>query len=477
MRTIKLLFFGLLICYADFLIAAGNPKLVALTSTGGIFNSGSILRYKGGNTSLDSHHDFLDSVTPYGSLIQASDGLMYGLAFGRGYDGGTLFQYDYDLDSIKGLVHFTGPLSHAEPYGSLLEAGDGKLYGIVNAYDSTNLFGGIFSYDIGSDSVHLLHPFPFGNFSYGSLIQAANGKLYGMTSADSFESGNGSIFEYNILTNAYSTLIRFPLNTDPWGSLLEVGSDTLYGVTRGNGSHNGGVLFRLIPNNISYSVLYNFRANANSSCTLIRATDGKLYGTLSDFPPVVITLPLPLPAGGLFSYDLNSGVYTDLYDCFDSSKGFCPVGSLFQASDSLLYGLTSWGGLGGNSNVYPFDSYGTIFQYNIFTNVYTKEVNLGQYSGGQAQFGNFIEYHPKIKTNISQVEEGKVLIYGKEGEIVIKQEQDIPIQITVTNIIGQQVVNAYSEDRLISIPLDASPAIYIVRVLSGKEIVKRVFVP
>jgi len=67
-------------------------------------------------------------------------------------------------------------------------------------------------------------------------------------------------------------------------------------------------------------------------------------------------------AGVIFSYDPSISVYTKLKD-FDYANGGYPSGSLMQASDGKLYGMTDEGGSNG---------VGVIFSFNPLTSIYTK---------------------------------------------------------------------------------------------------------
>ena len=67
---------------------------------------------------------------------------------------------------------------------------------------------------------------------------------------------------------------------------------------------------------------------------LLQASNGKLYG-MTQLGGIGVL-------GVDFSFDPSSTAYTKLDD-FDSPNGANPTGSLIQASDGKLYGLTSTG--------------------------------------------------------------------------------------------------------------------------------------
>jgi hypothetical protein len=65
-------------------------------------------------------------------------------------------------------------------------------------------------------------------------------------------------------------------------------------------------------------------------------------------------------AGTIISYDISTGEITDLHDFGNGNDadGRSPLGSLMQASNGLLYGITWLGGV---------NTSGIIFSYNIET--------------------------------------------------------------------------------------------------------------
>jgi uncharacterized repeat protein (TIGR03803 family) len=75
-------------------------------------------------------------------------------------------------------------------------------------------------------------------------------------------------------------------------------------------------------------------------------------------------------------------------------------GSLYQASDSMLYGTTAEGGTYQN---------GSIFRYDIYNHTYTNLVNLDSSTGDLPYFGPLTEYIPQsvgikpITTEVSSV--------------------------------------------------------------------------
>jgi uncharacterized repeat protein (TIGR03803 family) len=149
-------------------------------------------------------------LAPASSLTQAIDGKLYGMAASGGVNN---FGSIYSYDPISGVYTSLKNLSDVDgryPTGALLQASDGKLYGMTNGGSSDNN-GILFSYDPQTSICTKLYDFLSytvpnnGTYPYGSLVQGFDGKLYGVTCAGGEENG-GAIFSFDISTNSYTKL-------------------------------------------------------------------------------------------------------------------------------------------------------------------------------------------------------------------------------------------------------------------------------
>jgi uncharacterized repeat protein (TIGR03803 family) len=129
--------------------------------------------------------DYNNGAIPSGSLMQASDGKLYGMTNMEGSaDVGVIFSFDPSTSTYTKVKDFNGVdgADGGGPEGSLIQARDGKLYGMTSQGGSNNA-GVIFSFDLSTSTYTELKDFDNinGARSYGSLMQASDGKLYGMT--------------------------------------------------------------------------------------------------------------------------------------------------------------------------------------------------------------------------------------------------------------------------------------------------------
>ena len=205
------------------LLLASDHNYYGMTPSGGQNGKGAIFRYKPNGKEIMLHNfgeAAPDGTSPYGSLIQASDGNLYGMTYGGGTFGkGTIFKYT--LAGIETVIYnFTGSTG-ANPYGSLTQAKDGYLYGMTYEGGANNQ-GTIFKCSTsGVETVICNLVDSTGGFPHGSLIQGFDSNLYGMTTGGG-KYGNGTIFSCKT-TGVKTVLHNFPnLSTDgavPYGKI------------------------------------------------------------------------------------------------------------------------------------------------------------------------------------------------------------------------------------------------------------------
>ena len=157
-----------------------------------------------------------DGATPRGSLIQDASGNLYGTTPGGGtYNGGTIFKLTPSgkLTTLYSFCAKTNCPDGYGPYAGLVQATDGNFYG-------TTVEGGIASCDspYGCGTVFkitpqgkltTLHRFneTDGALPFGGLLQATNGKLYGTTTAGG-PTNVGTIFSLSMGLGPFVSFVR-----------------------------------------------------------------------------------------------------------------------------------------------------------------------------------------------------------------------------------------------------------------------------
>jgi uncharacterized repeat protein (TIGR03803 family) len=344
------------------LVQASDGNLYGTTYNGGTIGVGTVFRIttNGALTSLYSFsgnvYGGTDGGNPYyGSLVQASDGNLYGTTEEGGTNGdGTVFQITTNGAEAV-LYSFTGGNDGRYAFGGLVQASDGNLYG-TTGNGGTNGYGTVFRMTI-NGALTSLYSFTGGNDGgnpLAGLVQASDGNLYGTTA---YDNTLGTVFR--ITTNgALTTLHFFYGGSDggyPQAGLVQASDGNLYGTTEFGGVANwyagsGGTVFRITTNGALTS-LYSFTGGndgGNPLAGLVQASDGNLYGTTFYGGNTNLN---GYGYGTVFRITTN-GVETVLYSFTGEGDGGNPVAGLVQASDGKLYGTTEYGGTNG---------YGTIF--------------------------------------------------------------------------------------------------------------------
>jgi uncharacterized repeat protein (TIGR03803 family) len=292
--------------------------------------------------------DSSDGAQPvYTSLVQSTDGDLYGTTAGGGANlNGTVFKITPSgtLTTVYSFCSQTNCEDGNLPYAGVVRGVDGNFYG-------TTVSGGVFGNGTvfkmtASGTLTTLHSFDYasgdGAQPFAALIQASDGNFYG-TTAGGGPSNAGTIFK--ITPGGILTILHFFDGSDgasPVTSLVEGSNGNLYGTA-------GQTVFQLTHQGV-LTALHTFTGPDGSSPNgIMRAANGSLYGTTY---------------GGGANNSCNngcgtvfqiapSGKLTTLYN-FDSTYGANPVATLAQGSDGNFYGTTYAGGADGD--------YGTVFE-------------------------------------------------------------------------------------------------------------------
>ncbi len=238
-----------------------------------------------------------DGAGPSASLIQAADGSFYGTtASGGANNAGTVFRIT-TAGKLKVLYSFCAQINCLDgsvPASGLLQASNGLFYGVTSAGGTNNL-GTIFKLTP-TGKLATLHSFAATDGSPSSaLIQAKDGRFLA-TTWNGGAYGFGTIFRISA-AGSFATLYSFcaqgqskncPDGANPSSGLVESVQGTLFGTTYNggicaNGAFCVGTLFGYSPSSGSLVTEYVFGQPAgdgqNPAYTLIEGTDGALYGT------------------------------------------------------------------------------------------------------------------------------------------------------------------------------------------------------
>ena len=302
---------------------------------------------------------------PFGGVTVASDGVLYGLSrFGGTNDTGSIFKINRDGSAFAVLRSFDAFNDGAQPLGSLLDGSDGLLYGSTTE-GGTNQGGVLFRINRNGSGYQTLRQggsqpmdarAPYAGFT------EVTGTLFTVSSSGTDGASGGTLLKINRDGTGYQILGVFgvnggdgqapvqPLNSGPGG--------WLYGVTPIGGQFGGGSVFRFDTNGGNYSILRSFGPATNNgylpAASPVDGGDGFLYGTLGE-------------GGGsgrglVYKMQTNGAGFT-VVRAFTTapSDGNKPAGPLFLGSDGALFGTTVAGGQFQTGTVYRLTRDGSEF--------------------------------------------------------------------------------------------------------------------
>ena len=344
------------------------------TVLGGTNGGGNIFKTNNSGDNLSSIYSFTNT-SGYASsalpIMQASNGIIYGMtSTGGSNNRGTLYKFNLATSAYVKLVDFGGVDYGRRPTGYLTQASNGKLYGMTSK-GGLNGSGVIFQYNATTNT--FVKKFDFNNTNtgknpLGSLLNASNGKLYGMNGQGGLNNF-GIIFEYDPATDVFTKKIDF---TDmggpgPNGTMIQATNGKIYGTTYYGGAYNEGVIFEYDPTTNVYTKKIDFDEvfkGEHPVGALLQASNGKLYG---------ITAEGGVDGKGvLFEYDIATNLFTKKMDFGGSLTGDYPAGKLIQAPNGKLYGLTAQGGA---------NNKGVLFEYDPATNTFNIKVDFAGTNG------------------------------------------------------------------------------------------------
>ncbi len=412
-------------------LTAQCSDFYGMTSRGGDFDNGTIFKTDGEGNNLEVLFSFPltnEGKYPAGNLCVTPGGKYFGLTKGTYGGGAVIFEWDTSVNaSVLKFKFINDPVGNIQSIGPLTLADNGKLYGMSQYRDSSEFDflkdkRVIYEFDLSTNQYTERYNFivdSSGLSPYGSMVKAGNGKLYGVTGMGG-KNSSGVIFEWDPATGVYSKRFDFKgmeTGYGPAGSPILGTNGNLYGLTLYGGANGGGVLFEWNPTTGQYCKRNDFSGD-NQFGALLQSDDGNIYGTKGNtffvWDPVaksfspIYTLTDQMegdsPAGALvqaangkfygttarggtenlgvlFEWDPSTGIYTKKLDFIGNENGGNPSGALILLGEHTLAGLTENGG--------TYES-GVLFEWDIEQDTYTKKLDFNEGENGSVPQGSLV---------------------------------------------------------------------------------------
>ncbi len=292
-----------------------------------------------------------DGSYPTAGLILANDLNFYGTTYAGGaYNAGTVFRLTPSgtLTTLYSFCQQTACADGTLPAASLVQGTDGLLYG-TTAYGGAHGEGEVFSITTKGEALTTVYSFCAGQCNdeldgsqpMSTLVQGSNGDFYGTTSF-------GTIFEVTP-QGALTTLYEFCSlqycadGNAPSGTPALSAEGVLYGAATEGGAIGGGVVWSLETSTNAFSDFADGFGGSDGARPngVVVGTNGYIYGTsLGAIGRSGVNYPstaYKISAQGLFSL-----LYTFCPNNECGTSG-APLGGLVEATNGVFYGA-AWGG-------------------------------------------------------------------------------------------------------------------------------------
>ena len=337
----------------DPVIEGRDGRLYGATINGGSIDGGVVFAMAKDGSGYVILHDFTgsaeDGISPWGGVIQGQDGKLYGATRrGGAQDVGVVFSLGTNGTGFTIVRSFTTNANDgAYPLNTVIQGSDGRLYGRTLS-GGTNNGNSIFGLGTNGAGYALLHTFsvglPFSDDSFSGLVEGSDGLLYGTTYRDGIYT-NGSVFRLNKDGTGFQTLRSFKRSATeggyPYGSVYETREGVLYGTTSAGGPNDYGMLYRMNRDGTGFAVLRYFVSTSDEGYLPVAAPvegpGGLLYGTTY--------YDSLQEAGTVYCVGKDGSGFTILHR-FASQlpEGTQPNARMIWGSDGALYGTTFSGG-------------------------------------------------------------------------------------------------------------------------------------
>lgn len=297
--------------------------------------------------------DFTDSIgiSPGNGLLLKQNGVIMGMAsFGGTSNAGTIYTYEAAQDTLYKSMSFSDR-NAVNPIGSLVNINN-KLVG-VSAKGGKYNRGTIYEHDPIQNTVTRINDFTSvaGYDPNSGLTQGDDGLYYGVCAKGSVLSGDqyGTIYSYNPSDGTItkrSSFVPAATGSTPKYELVKVNSDLFYGLTTSAGTYGSGAIFEFVPSTNTITMMYYLNVNFGELLRggLTDGGNGKYYAITNGTNWNCGIMEFDPAGPSATVYDVSAGFMT----------GMNGIGTMVRAGNGNLYGVMTDGGDYG---------YGVLFEY------------------------------------------------------------------------------------------------------------------
>lgn len=325
------------------------------------FSSTPSIKYSGlSNTITDVYASEYSLIDPY-NLYQFLDitpgpgSIIYGVNYAGGInDGGGLFSYDVNTNTFSVLHYFNTTRGAGKyPIRKPIYVGGNSpvMYG-ATVLGGKYGYGTIYKFDVNTSYMTTIHE--FGNTS-GSMT---GNEINGITPGDLIQASNGSLYGITLGPDnggTYGTIFTFNTasnihniihtSSSAGGNLLEVAGNLWYVKPY---SGQGEICKMNLTTNVTSSIHTFSGTEGSRPSALTLGSDGLIYGA---------TYTSSLGSGDAVIYSLNpsTNAFSVLFNLVESIEG-THIETPFFEDSGYFYGMTDTGGANGLGTVFRFET-------------------------------------------------------------------------------------------------------------------------
>ena len=215
----KNLIFTLATIFCLFITVNAQTQIWGCAQNGGATGQGTIFSADGNGGNFQNQYSLVNATgaMPVGNCLHANNGKLYGVTYMGGCnDSCVCYMFDPITGTWTNFHDLYCDISHGwDGWGGMIQASDNNLYGLCSQ-GGANGFGVVYKVDPITNTYTDIHDLDSTNGinPYGSLVQLSDGKLYGMTRSGG-AANYGVIFNFDPSNSTYTVLHSFDGTTAP----------------------------------------------------------------------------------------------------------------------------------------------------------------------------------------------------------------------------------------------------------------------